>query len=66
MSIVLLEFAASIPDPKRPPTNVGLMRLGLFNRSYSFLFLNISKPLFFKLFLSSMATKSYPYEGREV
>ena len=64
--MVLLEVTASIPGPMRPPINVGLPRLGPFSRSFSVKFASILKPLFSKLFLSSMAIKSYPYEGIEV
>ena len=32
--MVLLEVVARIPEPMRPPTNVGLSKLSPFNRSY--------------------------------
>jgi len=64
--MVLLEVVTRIPEPMRPPTNVGLLKLGPFNRSYGVQFSSTLKPLLLKLFLSSTATKSYPHQGIKV
>ena len=64
--MVLLEVVARIPEPMRPPTNVGLLKLCPFNRSYDVQFSSTLKPLLLKLFLSSTATKSYPHQGIKV
>ena len=64
--MVLLEVVARIPEPMRPPTNVGLLSLGPFNRSYSVQFLSTLKLFLLKLFLSSTATKSCPHQGIKV
>ena len=64
--MVLLEVVARIPEPMKPPINVGLLKLGPFNRSYGVQFSSTLKPLLLKLFLSSTATESCPHQGIKV
>ena len=57
--MVLLEVVARIPEPMRPPTNVGLLKLGPFNRSYGVQCSSTLKPLSLKLFLRAAQLQNH-------